>query len=63
MHMVALYTVWYIVIRVHPTLKTSTAVAAGVSATLWSMDDPCEKMDGLAAKPGKRGPYETKAVA
>ena len=38
-HMVALYTVWYNFIRVHKTLKMSPAMAAGLSATLWSMDD------------------------
>ncbi|WP_292051245.1 IS1 family transposase [Mesorhizobium sp.] len=57
-HMVALYTVWYNFIRIHKTLKTSPALAAGVSQTLWSMDDLCEKMDAIAPKPGKRGPYK-----
>jgi hypothetical protein len=38
-------------------------MAAGVSATLWSMDDLCEKMDAAAQKLGKRGPHKTKAVA
>ncbi|RUW49448.1 MULTISPECIES: hypothetical protein [unclassified Mesorhizobium] len=33
------------------------AMAAGVSKTLWSMDDHCAKMDAVAPKPGKRGPY------
>jgi hypothetical protein len=40
----------------------SPAMAAGVSATLWSMDDVCEKMDAVAPKPGPRGPYK-KSVA
>ena len=44
-HMVALYTCWYNFIRIHKTLKMSPAMAAGVSQTLWSMDDLCEKMD------------------
>lgn len=60
-HMVALYTVWYNFIRIHKTLKTSPAMAAGVSQTLWSMDDLCEMMDAVAPKPGKRGPYKKKA--
>lgn len=63
MHMVALYTVWYNFIRVHKALKMSPAMAAGVSRTLWSMDDLCEKMDAVAPKPGKRGPYKKKMVA
>ena len=59
-HMVALYTVWYNFIRIHKTLKMSPAMAAGVSQTLWSMDDLCEKMDAVAPKPGKRGPYKAR---
>jgi hypothetical protein len=35
------------------------AMAAGVSQTFWSMDDLCEKMDAVAPKPGKRGPYKS----
>ncbi|UDL91698.1 IS1 family transposase [Mesorhizobium sp. PAMC28654] len=60
-HMVALYTVWYNFIRIHKTLKTSPAMAAGVSQTLWSMEDICEKMDAIAPRPGPRGPYKKKA--
>jgi len=54
MHMVALYTVWYNFIRIHKTLKMTPAMAAGVSQTLWSMYDLCEKMDAVAPKPGPR---------
>lgn len=61
-HMVALYTVWYNFIRIHKTLKMTPAMASGVSKTLWSMDDLCEKMDAVAPKPGKRGPYKKKAA-
>lgn len=32
--------------------------AAGVSQTLWSMDDLYEKMDARCVKPGKRGLYK-----
>jgi hypothetical protein len=54
-HMVALYTVWYNSIRIHKTLKMSPAMAAGMSATLWSMDDLCEKMDAVAPSRGRAG--------
>ncbi|TIX46003.1 MAG: IS1 family transposase [Mesorhizobium sp.] len=57
-HMVALYTVLYNFIRIHKTLKMSPAMAAGLSQTLCSMDDVCAKMDAIAPKPGKRGPYK-----
>lgn len=36
------------------------AMAAGVSQTLWSMDDLCGMMDAVAPKTGKRGPYQKK---
>jgi IS1 family transposase len=60
-HMVALYTVWYNFIRVHKTLKMSPAMAAGVSQTLWSMEDLCQMMDEVAPKPGPRGPYKKRS--
>lgn len=62
MHMVAIYTVWYNFIRVHKTLRMSPAMAAGVSAKLWSMDDLCQMMDAVAPKPGPRGPYKKRAA-
>jgi hypothetical protein len=40
------------------SLKMTPAMAAGVSKTLWSMEDLCEKMDAVAPKPGKRGLYK-----
>ncbi|WP_048647017.1 DDE-type integrase/transposase/recombinase [Nitratireductor soli] len=57
-HMVALYIVWYNFVRVHKTLKMSPAMAAGVSQTLWSMDDLVAMMDEVAPKPGPRRPYK-----
>ncbi|MCZ8546416.1 hypothetical protein OOJ09_19690 [Mesorhizobium qingshengii] len=60
--MVALYTVWYNFIRIHKTLKMSLAMATGVSQTLWSMDGLRGKMDAVAPKPSKRGPYKIKVA-
>lgn len=48
---------------VSQTLKVKPAMAAGVSQTLWSMDDLCEKMDAVAPKPGKRSPLEKSVAA
>ncbi len=62
MHMVALYTVWYNFIRIHKTLKMSPAMAAGVSQTLWSVDDLCQTMDEVAPRPGPRGPYKKRST-
>jgi IS1 family transposase len=38
-HMVALYALWYNFVRIHKTLRTSPAMAAGIEARLWSMED------------------------
>ena len=38
-HMVSLYTVFYNWTRIHKTLKTSPAQAAGLTERLWSMAD------------------------
>lgn len=56
-HMVALYTVWYNFVKMHRTLKMTPALAAGVSQTLWSMDDLVAMIDSKADAPKKRGPY------
>ena len=35
----ALYFVWYNFVRIHKSLRVSPAMAAGVTKTLWSMED------------------------
>jgi IS1 family transposase len=58
-HMVALYTVWYNYVKQHRSLKgLSPAMAAGVSKTLWSVEDIANLVEAAAPKPGKRGPYK-----
>jgi len=37
--MIALYTLFYNFAGIHKTLKMSPAMAAGITDTLWSMDD------------------------
>ena len=57
--MVALYTVWYNFVKQHKSLKGITpAMAAGISKTLWSMEDIVELVDAAAPKPGPRGSYK-----
>jgi IS1 family transposase len=38
-NMVALYALWYNFVRVHKSLRTSPAMAAGIETRLWSMED------------------------
>ena len=55
--MVALYTVWYNFARMHKTLRCSPAMAAGLSATLWTMEDIVKLIDERAAKPVRPATY------
>lgn len=55
--MVALYTVWYNFVRIYKSLRVTSAMAAGISDRLWSMDDIAAVVDAVAPAPVKRGPY------
>ena len=58
LHMVCLYTVWYNFVRMHKTLRCSPAMQAGISKTLWSMEDVVALIDARAEAPKARGPYK-----
>ena len=55
MHMVALYTVWYNFIRIHKTLRVTPAMEAGLSKTVWDMEDLVRIMDEGAVNLTKAG--------
>ena len=57
-HALALYFVFYNFCRIHKTLKVSPAMAAGISDTLWSLEDVVAKIDEMEPAPKKRGPYK-----
>jgi hypothetical protein len=57
-HMVCLYPVWYNFARMHKSLRCSPAMTAGLSPTLWSVDDIVDLIDARAEAPQKRGPYK-----
>lgn len=59
-HALALYFVFYNFTRIHKTLKMSPAMAAGITDTLWSLDDVIAKIDEMTPPPKKRGPYKKK---
>jgi IS1 family transposase len=56
-HTVSLFTVWYNFVRIHTTIRMTPAMAAGVTQTLWSMDDLAALVDANY-QPQKRGPYK-----
>ena len=49
-YMVALYALWYNFVRIHKTLRTSPAMAAGIESRLWSMEDVVALIDARTAK-------------
>ena len=55
--MVALYTVWYNFIRIHKTLRVTPAMEAGLSETVWDMEDLVRIMGERAPKPGRPKTY------
>ena len=50
-HAQALYFMFYNFVRIHKTLKMTPAMAAGVSARLWSMEDIVALIDVRNVKP------------
>ena len=62
-HHVALYFVHYNFCRVHQTLRTSPAMAAGITDTLHDMEWIVGLIDARAPKPGPRGPYRKRQQA
>jgi IS1 family transposase len=57
-HSLSLYFVYYNFVRIHKTLRMSPAMAAGVSARLWSMEDVVALIEVAASAPARRGPYK-----
>ncbi len=57
-HMLALYFVHYNFCRIHKTLRTSPAMAAGITNKLRSIEWIVDLIDAREAKQLKRGPYK-----
>jgi IS1 family transposase len=53
-HALALYFMFYNFCRIHKTLKVTPAMAAGVSKTLWSMEDIVALIDARDERAKKR---------
>ncbi len=56
-HALALNFTWYNFVRLHKTLRMTPAMAAGVTQTLWSMEDIAALVDAQHV-PQKCGPYK-----
>jgi hypothetical protein len=63
-HALALFFMHYNFVRQHKSLnKSSPAMAAGISETLWSMEDIAEKIEERRPAPKVRGPYKKRVAA
>jgi len=60
---VALHMMYYNFVKIHSTLRTSPAIAAGVRKTLWGIGDIVKLIEAAEAKPAKRGPYKKHRAA
>ena len=49
-HAMALHFMYYNFVRIHKTLKTSPAMAAGVTKRLWEMSDMVEVLEAWEAR-------------
>ena len=61
-HALALYFTFYNFARQHKTLRCSPAMAAGLSKTLWGMEDIVALIDAQAEPTKRRGPYKPRAT-
>ena len=61
---VALFAFFYNFCRIHKTLRVTPAMAAGVSKTLWEVEDVVKLVETEEAKvaPAKRGPFRKSAA-
>jgi hypothetical protein len=64
--MLVLYFAFYNFVRIHKTFGVTPAMAAGVSKTLWTMEDIAERIEARCPKAalgkcGPRGSYKKRS--
>ena len=59
---VALHVMYYNFVKIHTKLRTSPAMAAGVSDRLWEVSDIVALWEAVEPKAAKRGPYKKGAT-
>ena len=60
-HALALYFAFYNFCRIHKSLRVTPAMAAGITDTVWSLEDIVAKIDTMAGPPKPRGPYKKRS--
>jgi len=61
-HALALYFVWYNLVKIHKAHRLTPAMAAGITDKLWSVEDIVALVEASEPKPGRRGPYKKRAA-
>jgi IS1 family transposase len=61
-HALALYFVWYNWVRIHTTLRTTPAMAAGLTHKLMEMADIAAMIEAYEGPAKRRGPYKQRAA-
>lgn len=59
-HAISLYFTFYNWTRIHKTLRTTPAMAAGIADRVWTMEEIIVLMDEAAPKPGRPKTYRKK---
>lgn len=62
-HAISLYFTFYNWTRIHKTLRTTPAMAAGLTDHVWTMDEIIGLMDESAPKPGRPKTYKKRVSA
>jgi IS1 family transposase len=60
---VALHVMFYNFVRIHSTVRMSSAMAAGVSTRLWEMSDIVALIDAREEAPNRPATYRTRSAA
>ena len=59
---ISLYFVFYNFCRIHKTLRTSPATAAGIMDKLMSMEDIVAMIDAIAVRPNRPSSYKKRSI-
>jgi hypothetical protein len=62
-HAISLYFTFYNWTRIHKTLRTTPAMAAGITDRVWTMEEIIGLMDEAAPKPGRPKTYKKRHAA
>ena len=63
LHAISLHMFFYNFVRIHSSLRVTPAMAAGISKTLWTLEDIAERTDARVNIAKPRGPYKPRAKA